>query len=53
MHWDHVVKNGTLVYANEMVQANIYIKDGLISAVTKDELKGTADQETDAEGCYV
>lgn len=28
MHWDHVIKNGTFVYANEMVQANIYVKMG-------------------------
>ena len=53
MHWDHVIKNGKLVYSDDIVQANIYVKDGKIAAVSEDVLQGTADQETAARGCYV
>ncbi|HWS29430.1 MAG TPA: dihydroorotase [Clostridia bacterium] len=52
MLWDHVVKNGTLVSADDVFEADIYIKDGKIAAVTKENL-GEAREATDARGKYV
>lgn len=51
--WDHIIRNGKLVTANDCYESNIYIKDGKIAAVTSEELPGTANEETDAAGCYV
>ncbi|GAY76256.1 dihydroorotase [Sporolactobacillus inulinus] len=53
MHWDHLIKNGTIVTPSEMYQANLYIKEGKIAAISKTTLEGTADQETDARGQYI
>ncbi|GGH88597.1 allantoinase [Pullulanibacillus pueri] len=53
IEWDHIIRNGKLVTANECYEGNIYIKDGKIAAVTQDHLKGTAKEETDASGRYV
>ncbi|BBN97835.1 allantoinase AllB [Sporolactobacillus terrae] len=53
MHWDHLIKNGTIVTPSETYQANLYIKEGKIAAISKTALEGTADQETDARGQYI
>ncbi len=52
MRWEHVVKSGTLVNAYDVFEANIYIKDGKIAAVTGEDL-GEAEETTDARGKYV
>lgn len=53
MIWDYVVKNGQLVTPDQSFQANIYIKDGRIAAISDRLLEGTAKKETDASGKYV
>ncbi len=53
MTWDHVILNGTLVTPHECQQANIYIKDGKIAAITGEQLPGDALETTDAKGKYV
>lgn len=53
MQWDHIIKNGTLVTANETYKANIYVKDGKIAAITSENLEGEAREVTDAKGKYV
>ncbi|GEB77504.1 allantoinase AllB [Sporolactobacillus inulinus] len=53
MHWDHLIKNGTIATPSETYQANLYIKEGKISAISKTALEGTAEQETDARGQYI
>ncbi|ATW24887.1 allantoinase AllB [Candidatus Formimonas warabiya] len=53
MHWDHVIKNGIIVDGKESYQANIYIKNEKISAISRDELEGEAGEVTDAAGKYV
>ncbi|WP_174727368.1 allantoinase AllB [Mesobacillus harenae] len=52
MHWDHIIENGILVNSKEEIQSNIYIKNGKIAAIGKD-LEGTADEITDANGCFI
>lgn len=53
MQWDHIIKNGTLVTASETYQADIYVKDGKIGAISAQPLAGEAAQVTDAKGKYV
>ncbi|WP_100486839.1 allantoinase AllB [Sporolactobacillus pectinivorans] len=53
MEWDYVIKNGTIVTPGETYQANLYIKDGKIAAISGEPLEGTAKKETDAEGKYI
>ena len=53
MFWDHIILNGTLVTPQECYKANIYIKDGKISAITDGLLEGGAKEVTDAAGKYV
>lgn len=53
MEWDHVIRNGQIVTPSDMYQANIYIKNGKISAITKDVLQGGAREVTDANGKYI
>jgi allantoinase len=53
MHWDHVIRNGKIVNSSEIYEADIYIKDGKIAAITKEALDGVAAEETDAKGCHV
>lgn len=53
MHWDHIIKNGTIVNPDGMHQAHIYIKDGKITAISGELLEGSAALETDAAGLYV
>ncbi len=53
MQWDHIIKNGNIVLNNTIEQGNIYIKNGLIEAISKNELQGDAKQVTDASGKYV
>jgi len=52
MYWDHIIRNGNIVTTNEIIQADIFIKDGKIAAIATD-LEGTAGEITDATGCYV
>lgn len=51
--WDHVILNGEIVTPNEIYQANIYIKDGKISRISKEAFNGEAKEITDASGLYV
>ena len=53
MTWDHVILNGKLVSPTDTMEANIYIKDGKIEAITKELLPGDACETTDARGKYV
>ncbi|NGP44851.1 allantoinase AllB [Bacillaceae bacterium SIJ1] len=50
--WDVEIKNGTLVHADRLEKANVYIKDGKIAAVSATELPG-AEKTIDASGQYV
>jgi allantoinase len=51
--WDHIIRNGILVTSQNMFEADVYIKDGKIAAISKEPLQGAAKEETDAKGCYV
>lgn len=53
MKWDHIIKNGTLITPTESYEANIYIKDGVIAAVSKENLGDDAHEITDAAGKFV
>lgn len=53
MDWDLVIKGGTLVTASESKQANLYVKDGKIAAVSAVELPGTCGEVIDAAGKLV
>jgi len=53
MHWDHVVKDGTIVTARESYRGNIYVRDEKIAAISAVELPGEAKEMTDAQGKYV
>lgn len=51
--WDHVVKNGILVLPEGTERADVYIRDGIIQAISSDPLPGEAKEVTDASGKYV
>src|SRR5699024_1806227 len=51
--WDHIIKNGQIVTADENYFGDIYIKDGIIEAITNKMLPGSAKEVTDANNCYV
>ncbi|MCE5235987.1 MAG: allantoinase AllB [Clostridiaceae bacterium] len=53
MIWDHIITNGTVVTSAETFQANIYVKNGKIAAITNEEVEGEALEVTDARGLYV
>lgn len=53
MKWDHIIRNGVLVSPKDMFEADIYIKDGKIAAISQERLDGEAKEETDAKGLYV
>ncbi len=53
MDWDHVILNGTIIAPNDTSQANIYVKDGKIAAITNERLPGKAIETTDAAGKFV
>jgi len=53
MKWDHIVKNGTIVTSTDSYQADIYIKDGKIAAVSTVDLGSDAQEITDASGKFV
>lgn len=53
MKWDHIVKNGTIVTPTESYQADIYIKNGKIAAVSTEDLGSDAHEITDASGKFV
>ena len=46
MYWDHIIRNGTIVTPCSTYKANIYVKDGKIAAITKDELQGNVNEVT-------
>ena len=51
--FDTLIKNGKIVTAEEISQANIAIKDGKIAAILAEDIAVEADTEIDAEGNYV
>jgi allantoinase len=53
MQWDHLIKNGTVVSPNVAFNADIYIKDGKITAITNERLDGEVKEITDASGKLV
>lgn len=53
MDWDHVILNGNIVTPETVYQANIYIKDSKIAAITEERLDGEAREITNAENLYV
>lgn len=53
MVWDHIIRHGTIVNSAETYEADIYIKDGNIAAISKEPLPGEALEVTDAKGLYV
>ncbi|WP_219837715.1 allantoinase AllB [Paenibacillus sp. R14(2021)] len=53
MHWDHIIRNGKIVTPHEIYEADIYIQNGKIAAISQAMLEGTAEVETDASGRYV
>ncbi|OQB25173.1 MAG: L-hydantoinase [Firmicutes bacterium ADurb.Bin182] len=48
MYYDHLIKNGTLITPNDTFNADIYIKNGKIAAITNERLEGDAKEVTDA-----
>ena len=53
MKWDQIIKNGKLITASETMNADIYIKDGKIAAISGDELEGECGEVIDASGKLV
>ena len=53
MNWNQIIRNGKLVTANETVEADIYIKDGKIAAISKERLPGDCEDIIDAKGKLV
>lgn len=53
MIWDHIIRNGYIYSNSDFIKGNVYIKDGQIAAITKEELEGEAKKVTEAEGLYV
>ncbi len=53
MHFDHIIKNATIVNAHETFEGHIYVKDEKIFAITQDIIDGEADEITDASGKFV
>lgn len=53
MTWDHVIKGGEIVSPSSRYEANIYIKDGKIAAITNEDLPGEVKEITDASGRQV
>lgn len=53
MKWDHIIRGGEIVTPASIYQANVYIKDGKIAAITNETLEGEAKVVTDAMGLYV
>ncbi|MBM7632836.1 allantoinase AllB [Geomicrobium sediminis] len=51
--WDMKIENGTIVTDTEQYKANIYIREGKISAVTHEQLTGDSLETIDATGHYV
>ena len=51
--WDHIIKNGQIITANESYHGNIYIKNGIIEAITNEVLPGSSKEITDVKNCYV
>ncbi|RSL31442.1 allantoinase AllB [Salibacterium salarium] len=53
MVWQQRIKNGTIVTGNDMYQADIYVQNGKIAAITSKELSGKVLEEIDAAGKYI
>ncbi|WP_432363099.1 allantoinase [Sporosarcina sp. UB5] len=52
VHYDVLIKNGTIVTADSIVQGDIAVKNGKIMEVSK-TLEATADKEINAEGLHI
>ena len=50
---DLCIKGGTVVNAGSSMKANVYVRDGVITAVTAPETVLEAKETIDAEGLYV
>ncbi|WP_152657139.1 allantoinase AllB [Oceanobacillus sp. CFH 90083] len=53
MKWDLVIEGGTVVTEHESYEANVYVKDGIISSISKEKLDGDALETVNAAGQYV
>ncbi|UOQ84497.1 allantoinase AllB [Gracilibacillus salinarum] len=53
MVWDLKIMNGTIVNASESYQANIFVKDGKITAITSEDLPGETKEVIDAKGKHI
>lgn len=51
--WDHIIKNGLLADSRDCTRGDIYVKDGVIAAVSIAPLPGDAAEVTDAAGKLV
>ncbi len=51
--WDHVIKNGIMIDSRDSVRGDLYIKDGVIAAISAEPLPGDAAEVTDAGGKLV
>lgn len=53
MSYDLLIKNGTIVNAEEIYQANLYIHNGKIEVITNKDIPVSAKDVINAEGKYV
>ncbi|WJE15221.1 allantoinase AllB [Halobacillus sp. ACCC02827] len=53
MQWDLKIINGTIVTGSAMYEADVYVKEGKIAAITKEQLQGACTRVVDAEGKHV
>lgn len=53
MKFDLLVKGGKIVTANEIIKANLAVKDGKVSAILPEEFEVDANQVVDARGKYL
>jgi len=51
MIWDHVIRGGTIVTPQEVYEADIYIRDGKIAAISKRRLPGEASNVANLQKC--
>ncbi|SFM25901.1 allantoinase AllB [Salibacterium qingdaonense] len=51
--WQQRIKNGTIVTGKETYQADIYVQDDKIAAITTEELPGEIDEDIDAAGKHI
>ncbi|MGM8366235.1 allantoinase AllB [Virgibacillus sp. W0181] len=53
MNWDHIIKNGKIVTSSSIYEADVFIKNGKIASISKEEPTENAKEITDATGLYV